>query len=105
MVHLDEYEPVTVPKIGLKYHVLWAHNGVVGVCIWVSDDNTKVMLMTPKTRIPFKNKVKTSELRHLKHRSWRMQHNRTTEAKENGEGCTFVPDCSKNLWKKIKPSS
>jgi hypothetical protein len=96
MIELDKYEPVNVPCIGKKYHVVWAHNGVVGVCYEINGDRVK--LMTPKTRMPFKHPVPVSQLRHLKQRSFRLK-NGSTEEKENAG----VPDCSKNLWKKIKP--
>lgn len=95
MTDLENYAEVKVPAIGKKYHVLWAHNGVVGVCYEIKDNYVK--LITPKTKIPFKKPIHISQLRHLKDRSWRLLNGYSIEEKENNG----VPDCSKNLWKKI----
>lgn len=61
-----ELLPVGIPKVGVNYHVSWASRGVVGKCVKVDDDNKIVILVGPVTKVPFKNPVKWSELRHTR---------------------------------------
>lgn len=92
----EEYEPVKVPALGIKYHCKWAHNGgIVGVCCKV--DYPYVELIRPKERTKFAKLVHVRDLLHLRKRSIRLREGRTTEEEENK---TY--DCSKILWKRIQ---
>ena len=55
-----------IPNINRKYHVCWASNGVVGVCKSIDIINKTVILISPKTKKPFKNPVKWEDLRHIR---------------------------------------
>lgn len=97
MQYLDEYEPVRIPALGIKYHVVWSSNGVVGVCCKINPDGT-VLLIRHKSRTLFRSPVAIKDLRHLHRVSARLKSGEVTEEYVN----KHERHCSNALWNMIK---
>lgn len=65
-------ELVEPPIVGESFHVTWANNGIMGICGKVLPNNS-VILVTPKTKKPFKYPIPFNQLRHTRAQEMRIK--------------------------------
>jgi hypothetical protein len=63
------------PKEGANYHVVWGRShGVLGKVKSIDYENRTVVMISPRTKIQWKNPVKWSDLRHTRKIQYKIEH-------------------------------